>query len=133
MEGTQFTDGQLTYIMSRLRSESKYPSRMVISCNPSDQHLILRMIDDYYLDDEGYPILDRRGDVRYFIRRDGDFIWGESKEELKEKYGDNCLPLSFTFIAATIKDNPPMLKNNPEYLAFLEGLNEVDKAQLLHG
>lgn len=26
-----------------------------------------------------------------------------------------------------------MVKNNPSYLAFLEGLNEIDKARLLHG
>lgn len=29
--------------------------------------------------------------------------------------------------------NPIMIEMNPSYLAFLEGLNEVDKAQLLHG
>jgi hypothetical protein len=29
--------------------------------------------------------------------------------------------------------NPIMMEINPSYLAFLEGLNEVDKAQLLHG
>ena len=29
--------------------------------------------------------------------------------------------------------NPIMMEINPSYLAFLEGLNEVDKAQLLYG
>lgn len=33
-EATQFEWEQLEYMMSRLRSSSKYPSRMVMSCNP---------------------------------------------------------------------------------------------------
>lgn len=131
-EGCQFEWEQIEYLMSRLRSESKYKSRMVISCNPDPDHKLCEIIS-WHLDEEGYPIPERDGVVRYFIRRDGEFIWGDTEQELKDKYGENCLPLSFSFISARIYDNPPMLQNNAEYLAFLEGLNEVDKAQLLHG
>ena len=118
--------------MSRLRSESKYPSRMVISCNPDPDHPLRNLIA-WHLDEDGYPIKERDGVVRYFIRRDGEFIWADTKEEIYEKYGEKARPLSFTFISALIYDNPPMLENNPDYLAFLEGLNPVDKAQLLMG
>ena len=137
-EGTQFEWTQIEYLMSRLRSESKYPSRMVISCNPDPDHKIKELID-WYLDEDGYPIPERDGVIRWFIRRDGDFIWGDSAEELIERYWDGedihkkPKPLSFSFISATIFDNPPMLENNPDYLAFLEGLPEVEKAQLLYG
>lgn len=103
-----------------------------MSCNPDSDHKIKELIS-WHLDEEGYPIPERDGVVRYFIRRDGDFIWGESREELEAIYGENCRPLSFTFVSATIKDNPPMLKSNPEYLSFLEGLDPINKAQLLHG
>ncbi len=125
-------------MMSRLRSESKYPSRMVMSCNPDPDHKLRELIEPFYLDEEGYPIPERDGVIRYFIRRGGDFIWGDSREELGNKHNipedrwDTTI-LSFTFISATIYDNPVMLENNPSYLAFLEGLNEIDKAQLLHG
>ena len=105
---------------------------MVMSCNPSADHPLRTWID-WWLDEEGYPIPERDGVLRYFIRRDDNFIWGSTKKELEDVYGVNCRPLSFTFVSATIYDNPPMMKNNPSYLSFLEGLNEIDKAQLLHG
>ena len=131
-EACQFEWEQLDYMMSRLRSESKYRSRMVMSCNPDSDHKI-REMNEWHLDEEGYPIQERDGVVRYFIRIDGDFIWGDTIEILKERYGEKVRPLSFTFISATIYDNPPMRLANPDYEAFLEGLGPVDKAQLLHG
>lgn len=118
--------------MSRLRSESKHFSRMVMSCNPDPDHA-LRKIISWYLNDEGYPDPEKDGVIRYFIRRDGEFIWGDTAQELKDLYGETCRPLSFSFVSANVYDNPPMVKNNPDYVAFLEGLNEIDKAQLLHG
>lgn len=131
-EGTQFEWEQLEYMMSRLRSNSKYPSRMVISCNPDPDHYLRQMVD-WYLDEDGYPIPERDGVLRYFVRIDDNYMWGDSPEELKERYGRRCKPVSFTFISSTIRDNPPMMINNPDYLAQLEGLNEVDRARLLYG
>lgn len=137
-EGCQFEWEQIDYLISRLRSQSKYPSRMVISCNPDPDHKIKELID-WYLDEDGYPIPERDGVIRWFIRRDGEFIWGDSKEELIAEHWDGVdkrrkpKPLSFSFISATIFDNPPMLEDNPDYLAFLEGLPEIEKAQLLYG
>jgi phage terminase large subunit-like protein/energy-coupling factor transporter ATP-binding protein EcfA2 len=131
-EGTQFEWEQLEYMMSRLRSSSSYPSRMVISCNPDPDHYLRKMVD-WYLDKDGYPDPTKDGVIRYFVRVDDQYMWGESVEELKKRYGKKCKPVSFTFISSTIYDNPPMLINNPDYLAQLEGLNEVDRARLLHG
>jgi energy-coupling factor transporter ATP-binding protein EcfA2 len=136
-EACQFEWEQLEYMMSRLRSESKHYSRMVMSCNPDPDHE-LRKVIDWYLDEEGYPDPEKDGIVRYFIRRDGNFLWGSSKQDLAERYD---IPedkwegtiLSFCFVSANVYDNPHMMESNPEYVAFLEGLNEVDKAQLLHG
>jgi phage terminase large subunit-like protein len=135
-EGTQFTWPQLEYMMSRLRSNSRHPSRMVISCNPDPDHELRKMID-WYLDDKGYPNPDKDGVIRWFVRIDDQYKWGDSKKELIEKYerpgGKKVRPVSFSFISSTIKDNPPMMINNPDYLSQLEGLNEVDRARLLYG
>ena len=132
-EGTQFEWEQIEYLMSRLRSESKHFSRMVISCNPDPDHKIKEMIE-WYLDEDGYPDPSKDGVVRYFITENGDYFWADTKEELIEQYGcDPEDPLSFTFVSATIEDNPPMMKNNPRYVSFLKGLNPVDKARLLYG
>lgn len=131
-EACQFHWDQLEYMMSRLRSSSRHPSRMVMSCNPDPDHPLREMID-WYLDEKGYPIPEKDGVLRWFIRMNDRYIWGNTKEELKEKYGRKCKPVSFSFISSTIRDNPPMLINNPEYLAQLEGLNAVDRARLLDG
>ena len=136
-EGTQFEWEQIEYLMSRMRSASKHKSRMVISCNPDPDHKIKELIG-WHLDEDGYPIPERDGVIRYFVRRDGDFIFALTQEELAQKFDIpkerwEATILSFSFISANIYDNPPMLENNPEYLAFLEGLGPVDKAQLLHG
>lgn len=110
---------------------------MVISCNPDPDHQLRRMID-WYLDEDGFPIPERDGVTRYFYVYDGEYNWANSEKELGEKFNipeedwDKKI-VSFSFISATIYDNPPMLENNPEYLAQLESLPSVDRAQLLHG
>ena len=136
-EGTQFKWEFIEYLMSRLRSPSKHFSRMIITCNPDPDHKIRELID-WYLDEDGYPIPEKDGIIRYFYRMDGEFVWGNTKEELSEKTGvpkedwDDKF-LSFSFVSATIHDNPIMKKLNPTYQAYLEGLNPVDKAMLLWG
>lgn len=134
-EGTQFEWSQIEYLISRMRSESKYPSRMVISCNPDPDHYLRTMID-WWIDEEGYPIEERDGVLRYFITLNGSYVWADTAQELIDTYKTpeyQPKPISFSFISALIYDNPLMIKNNPSYLAFLEGLNEIDKARLLHG
>ena len=133
-EGTHFEFEQVEYLMSRLRSSSKYPSRMVISCNPDPDSFLLDMIG-WFLDDDGYPDPDREGKLRYFIRRNSEFIWADTKEELVKEYGikDIRSIKSLSFVSATIYDNPPCMEANPGYVGFLEGLNDVDKSRLLLG
>lgn len=137
-EATQFETEQLEYMMSRLRSGSKYTSRIVMSCNPSPDHIICDWIKDYYLDEDGQPIEERAGHIRYMYRHEGDYYFENTKEELGEKF--NIPPdkykskiKSFTFIPATIFDNPWMLENNEEYLAELQSLPTVERKQLLEG
>ena len=124
-------------MFQRLRSKSKYQSRIIISCNPDPDHKLAELID-WYLDEEGFPDPDKCGIERYFIRKAGEFLWGSTREELGKRFDIpekdwNTKILSFSFIGATIYDNPVMLETNPEYLAFLEGMNDVDRARNLHG
>ena len=136
-EATQLKWEFTEYLMSRLRSRSKHFSRMVMSCNPDPDHE-LRSFIDWWIDEDGYPIRERDGVIRYMYKFDGEALWGSSKEELAEKTG---VPekdwetkfLSVSFVSATIDDNPIMDEINPTYRAWLEGLNPTDKAQLLYG
>ncbi len=105
---------------------------MVISTNPDPDHKIAEMIS-WWLDEDGFPIEERCGVVRWFILMGGQYFWGATPEELKETYGDNVKPISFSFIGSTIRDNPRMMEQNPDYVSWLEGLNPIDRARLLDG
>lgn len=107
-EGCQFEMEQLEYFMSRLRSDSKHFSRMVISCNPDPNHELKSMIS-WYLDENGYPDPSKDGIQRFFIQQDGDYIWGNTREELgirfnipEDKWEGKIL--SFSFVSGTIYD-----------------------------
>ena len=134
-EALQFTWSQITYLFSRMRSNSKYPSRMILSGNPSPDHEIALMID-WYLDEEGYPDPEKEGVTRYFLVIDDECVWANTEKELIERFRTEDYtpkPLSFSALFSTVYDNPICIKQNPGYLSFLEGLPKIEKARLLHG
>lgn len=140
-EGTHFTRTMVTYMFSRLRSESERNGYIRITCNPDPDSFIREWID-WYLED-GLPDPAKSGVIRYFIMMGDDMIWeGEdgisSRESLMKSYGemidhDESLIMSFTFIPATLADNPAMLANNPRYKASLMAMNRIDRERLLGG
>ena len=145
-EVTHFTETQFVYMMSRNRSASGVPGYMRGTCNPDPDSWVRRWIDwwikgeDYPEDEQGFPIPERIGVIRYFVRINEEMIWASSREELINKYQapgagieDQVLPKSFTFIPATIYDNQILLKNDPSYLASLKAMNRVDRERLLGG
>lgn len=133
-EGTQFEEQMIVYCMSRLRNPNcPVTPRLRITCNP-DKNSYLRKWVDWWIDEEGYPIEERCGVKRYFLRRDNKFLFGDSPEAVVEEYGGKIEDvLSFTFINATVKDNPVILKNNPQYVSWLESLGRIERARLLLG
>lgn len=142
-----FSQEQIEMIMSRLRSESRHESKMIITCNPSPDHYICELIKDYYLDEDGYARDDRCGDVRYFYKFNDQYYWGNSREEVYKLvdaeggYDNSKISyekrleriLSFSFVQLTAEDNPIGVANNPSYMAYLEGLDPVKKARNLFG
>lgn len=70
--------------------------------------------------------------VRWFIIQGEDVIWGKSKQSILLKY-PKSLPKSFTFIRSSVYDNKILLEKDPGYLANLNALTRVEKAQLLDG
>ena len=81
---------------------------MVISCNPSADHEIRKLIS-WYLDEDGYPRADRDGIIRYFVQMNGEYIWGDTQQELadffdipEDKWEGKIL--SFSFVSGTIYD-----------------------------
>lgn len=130
-EGQQLTETQVLYLMSRLRSEANMKPCMRITCNP-DKNSYLRKWIDWYLDEDGFPDQSKCGKLRWFTMQNSEMIWANSKAEI-QKLVPGCTPLSFTFINANVFDNPVMMERQPEYVAWLEGLNRVEKDRLLYG
>ena len=144
----QFEESQFLYILSRLRTKADMKPVMRATMNPDPDSWVKKWVS-YYLYPEGHPEFgrpdpDKQGVVRWFIRNGSDMIWTDTRDEMFEKYGrrdedGNLLPetdrrqikpLSFAFLSASVYDNPYIDDN---YIAFLEGLERVEKEILLYG
>lgn len=91
-----------------------------------------------YLHQDGHPLAGRpdkelNGQVRYLIRQGDDIVWGDTAEELIEKYGSKIVPRSFRALFGTLKDNPVLRKMRPEYESTLLSLPRVDMERLYYG
>lgn len=155
-ELTHFSEQQFFYLLSRNRSAGAGFSPYVrATCNP-DPNSWVRDFIDWWIGEDGFPIPQRSGTIRYFMRGPEDgFLWADSREELlsestyaQEQVEDmerelreagidadakKLLIKSFTFIPSTVQDNPALLKNNPQYLANLRSQDKVTRKQLLKG
>lgn len=156
-ELTHFTEEMFFYLLSRNRTMSGITPQIRATCNPDADSWVAKLVE-WWIDEEGYPIPERVGVIRYFVRVNNELIWGDSKEELKEVFDDAwnkaiaelrdrieippelleeveslIEPKSFTFIAGTIFDNPALIRANPQYLVNLLSLHPVEQARLLKG
>lgn len=129
----QFTENQFNYILSRLRTRANMKPNMRATMNPDPDSWVRKYVD-WYLYPQGHkyygrPDPSKQGVIRWFVRKDNELIWADTKEELEEKY-KGFIPLSFRFIAASVHDNPYISET---YIAFLNGLPTVEREILLHG
>jgi predicted phage terminase large subunit-like protein len=131
-ELTHFTEKQFWYMMSRNRSTSGVPGRIRATTNP-DVDSWVRTLIDWWIGEDGLPIKERSGVIRWFVRIDDKLVWADTKRELIETYGEGTMPKSFTFIPAVISDNKVLLEKDPSYLASLKALSKVERSRLLDG
>lgn len=131
-EVTHFTANQVFYMLSRNRSASGIPGYMRFGCNP-DPSSFVRELLDWWIGDDGFPIRERAGKLRWFIRRGMSLEFGDTRSELVEKFGQDQEPKSLTFIPAKITDNQIGMERDPGYLSNLKALSYVDRMQLLEG
>lgn len=130
-EITRFTWKQFVYMLSRNRSASGAKSRIRGTCNPDPDSWVRRFID-WWIDENGYAIPERSGVVRYFVIEGDDVIWADTPDELTED-NPKRRPRSFTFIRSSVEDNKILLEKDPDYLANLQALTRVERAQLMDG
>lgn len=131
-ELSHFHETQFLYMMSRNRSTSGIPPYIRATTNPDADSWITDWIGWWIDQDTGYPIPQRSGVMRWFVREDAVIHWGNSKQELLDQH-PGSMPRSFTFIAATLADNPALTSVDPGYRANLLSMNRVERERLLFG
>jgi len=142
-ELTHFSESQFFYLLSRNRSTCGVRPQTIATCNPDPDSFVARLVDWWIDQETGFPIPDRAGVRRYFMKDDDAMIWGATKDDVKtqaEYLFKNIDPndhdhyvKSITFVPGLIHDNHKLLEVNPQYLANLMAQDEETKARLLFG
>lgn len=130
-----FEAKQLFYLMSRNRGSAPVNSYFRATANPQPGWLA-DFISWWWHPDTGYPILERAGVKRWFVRLSDVVHWADSAAELVARFPRDVKPKdpkSVTFIPATIYDNPANLAKNPRYESDLKAGRHVEQERLLHG
>jgi phage terminase large subunit-like protein len=130
-EFCSFSEYQFTYLRTRLRSASKYPSFMRMSMNPDPNHFVLQWISPY-LDEDMYPVMELSGKIRYFCYFEGNLFTSWDKDELQQNFPNERIR-NYTFIPSLLSDNKILLDNNPDYASDLSSNTKAEKAALLEG
>jgi hypothetical protein len=131
-ELTHFSQTQFFYMLSRNRSTCGVRPYVRATTNPDAGSWVAEFIAWWIDQSTGYPIPERSGKLRWFVRVGGALVWGDTAEELRRQYSD-AQPKSVTFVPARIYDNKELLTKDPDYLANLKALAPVEQARLLGG
>lgn len=128
-EITHFSERQFWYMVSRLRSASGVKPYVRGTCNPDPDSFVASMIE-WWIGDDGYPVLERSGVLRWLVRVEDAIEWFESREAAVSAHPD-AAPMSFTFIASRLADNKILTASDPTYRAKLMSMARVDRMRLL--
>jgi len=141
-ELTHFSAHQFFYMVSRNRSTCGVRPYIRATCNPDADSWVADFLSWWIDPASGHPIRERAGVLRYFVRIAEKIVWADRPEELMKDLLqgqelppgiDPPLPMSVTFVPATVFDNPALLRVNPEYLAWLLSLPTLERERLLAG
>jgi hypothetical protein len=135
-ELTHFSQSQFFYMLSRNRSTCGVRPYIRATTNPDVDSWVAEFISWWIDQATGFPIQERAGKLRWFIRINNKLIWADSEEELKRTYGTEASPVfpkSVTFIPASIYDNKKLMEADPGYLANLQAQDDVQRSRLLDG
>jgi len=144
-ELTHFTKKMFFYLLTRNRSTCGVKPYIRATCNPDPDSWVSELVD-WWIGEDGYPIPERQGVLRYFMIDQDNYIWGDTKQEvidkgwhilkeMVEKSGidaDHFIK-SITFIGGSIYDNKELLSIDPGYLGNLNAQDEDTKNQLMRG
>ena len=137
-ELTHFSEKTFFYMLSRNRSTCGVEPFIRATCNPDADSWVAKFIEWWIDPDTGYPIPERSGKLRWFVRRDEILYWANTKQELWKQFDlktpeEKAEPRSVTFIMSKLEDNQELMKVNPGYMANLKAMSVIERERLLHG
>jgi hypothetical protein len=156
-EITQMSYDKFKYIMTDNRNSFFIPNRLFGTCNPDPDSWVAKFID-WWIGEEGYPIKERSGVIRYCFMGGEDakdvssVSWGNTREEVyqknKELIDDLYRPFenlnlgltkqemfikSACFIEGSLEENIIILRSSPEYVSNLANQSMEDIERDLKG
>lgn len=133
-ELTHFMESQFWYMISRVRSTTGGPNMVRATCNPDPDSFVAKLVEWWIDQETGLAIPERSGVVRWFVRSsDGALVWADDPDTLRAAHPDAGRPMSFTFIPASIDDNPTLKRKDPDYADRLRKLPFIERERLLGG
>jgi hypothetical protein len=151
-ELTHFSEKMFFYLLSRNRSTCGIKPYVRATCNPDPDSWLANFLEWWIEQDDknpnyGFPIPERAGKLRYFLKNADTIVWGSTRKEvidqvphiieeiLKASPDTNPEDLikSVTFIPGDIYGNKELMRVNPAYLGNLLAQDEETQAQLLKG
>lgn len=132
-ELTHFTKAQFFYMLSRNRSTCGVKPYIRATTNPDADSWVREFIAWWIDQETGFPIPERSGVIRWFVRVNDTLVWADTPEELRARFGSDAEPKSVTFISAKLDDNKILLAKDPGYRANLMAQSAVERARLLGG
>lgn len=135
-ELTHFTKYQFWYMVSRNRSMCGVRPYIRATCNPDADSWVAEFIAWWIDQETGYPLPERAGVLRWFVRIGDAIEWADRPEDLAKHIapdGQPIPPKSITFIPAKLSDNAILMAKDPGYRANLMALPTIERERLLAG
>jgi len=135
-ELTHFTERQFWYLISRNRSTCGVRPYVRATCNPDADSWVAGFLSWWIDQETGYPIPERAGALRWFVRIHDSLVWADTPDDLAMYVlgdGRPIPPKSVAFIPARLTDNKVLMAADPGYQANLLALPPVERERLLAG
>lgn len=150
-EATHIKYEEISWLMTRLRTNANVNPTVWFTCNPDPDHFIAEWVDPYLYPKKTYKTIEGvlvdvggrvdpelNGRKRWYYVIDGLWIWDDDREKLIESckhliFDPNQRPMSFRFIGATFVDNPVLVETQPAYINTLLNKTRVEKERLAYG
>lgn len=141
------------YLITDNRNAHGIRNRVYGTCNPDPDSWVRKFID-WWIGDDGYPIEERDGVIRYCFMEGNtpnSIIWGDTPQEVYrqckrtidslwkpsyEELGFNKLTMfvkSVCFIYGKLEENVKLLESDPNYIANLAQQSEEQRGRDLGG